>query len=146
MSYAANLGRDEIIEMLHKMGATDHMHALDRAALQSKVSTAKLLHEMLGSPVPPPDSLGGPAYTLSVPGTQLMLEMGVKAVGENGERLAPVDVVLETDSRNPAAKHRILELYTDMASNADTPVWPPRAVSTCSKNISGSSGPLEQDL
>jgi hypothetical protein len=26
-------------------------------------------------------------------------------------RLAPVDVVLETDSRNPSAKHQILELY-----------------------------------
>ena len=123
MSYAANLGRDEIIEMLHKMGATDHMHALDRAALQSKVSTAKLLHKMLGSPVPPPDSLGGPAYTLSVPGTQLMLEMGVKAVSENGERLAPVGVVLETDSRNPAAKHRILELYEEHGARVpDTPV------------------------
>ena len=123
MSYAANLGRDEIIEMLHKMGATDHMHALDRAALQSKVSTAKLLHKMLGSPIPPPDSLGGPAYTLSVPGTQLMLEMGVKAVGENGERLAPVDVVLETDSRNPEAKHRILELYAEHGVELpDTPV------------------------
>ena len=43
MSYAANLGRDEIIKMLHKMGATDHVHALDRAALQSKIDTARLL-------------------------------------------------------------------------------------------------------
>jgi hypothetical protein len=123
MSYAANLGRDEIIEMLHKMGATDHVHALERAALQSKVSTAKLLHKMIGSPIPPPDALGGPAYTLSVPGTQLMLEMGVKAIGENGERLAPVGVVLETDSRNPEAKHRILELYEEHGLEyPDTPV------------------------
>jgi hypothetical protein len=29
----------------------------------------------------------------------------------SGRRLAPVDVVLETDSRKPAAKHAILELY-----------------------------------
>jgi hypothetical protein len=33
--------------------------------------------------------------------------------GKAGERLAPVDVVLETDSRNPAAKHRILDLYVE---------------------------------
>src|ERR1700743_1908233 len=31
MSYAANLGRDRIIEMLHAMGAKDHQHALGRA-------------------------------------------------------------------------------------------------------------------
>src|SRR4029079_12891338 len=30
MSYAANLGRDEIIGMLHEMGAQDHAKALDR--------------------------------------------------------------------------------------------------------------------
>ncbi len=28
-----------------------------------------------------------------------------------GNRLAPVDVVLQTDGRNPAAKHEILEVY-----------------------------------
>jgi ankyrin repeat protein len=123
MSYAANLGRDEIIRMLHEMGATDHMHALDRAALQSKIGTAKLLHKLLGSPVPPNDSLGGPAYTLSASGTELLLELGVKVVDENGDRLAPVDVVLETDSRNPDAKHRILELYVRHGVELpDTPV------------------------
>src|SRR5439155_24629814 len=33
MSYAANLGRNEIIKMLADAGATDFAHALDRAAL-----------------------------------------------------------------------------------------------------------------
>lgn len=123
MSYAANLGRDEMIKMLHTMGATDHMRALDRAVLQSKISTAKLLHQMIGSPIPPPDALGGPAYTLSASGTELMLEMGVKIVDENGKRFAPVDVVLETDSRNPEAKHGILELYVQHGLELpDTPV------------------------
>ena len=123
MSYAANLGRDEIVEMLSNMGATDHMHALDRAALQSKISTAKLLHRLLGSPIPPPDALGGPAYTLSVSGTQLMLELGVKDFDKNGKPRAPVDVVLETDSRNPEAKHRILELYVQYGVELpDTPM------------------------
>jgi len=32
---------------------------------------------------------------------------------DEGIRLAPVHMVLESDSRNPAAKHRILELYAE---------------------------------
>jgi Ankyrin repeat len=111
MSYAANLGRDEIIRALHELGAKDHMHAAGRAVLQSKVDTARMLHEMMGSPHPPEDSLGGPAYTLSVPGTALMFEFGAQVHDQNGKRIAPVDVVLETDSRNPTAKHQILEMY-----------------------------------
>lgn len=111
MSYAANLGRDEIIRMLHSLGATDLESALQRAALQSQVRTAKLLHGLLGSPVLPDDSLGGPAYTLSAEGTELLLHLGVRVVDDRGRRLAPVDVVMQTDGRNPAAKHAILEMY-----------------------------------
>ncbi|MEO8622484.1 MAG: ankyrin repeat domain-containing protein, partial [bacterium] len=37
MSFAANLGRDAIIETLHELGARDHEHAIDRAALQSRI-------------------------------------------------------------------------------------------------------------
>ncbi len=111
LSYAANLGRDEIIKMLFELGARDLEHAIDRATLQSKIGTARMLHEMQGSPRPPDGALGGPAYTLSVSGTALMLELGAQVHDENGKRLAPVDVVLETDSRNPSSKHQILELY-----------------------------------
>lgn len=111
MSYAANLGRDRIIAMLHELGATDLMSALDRATLQSRIGTARALHAKLGSPRPPADALGGPAYTLSVSGTALMLEFGAPVRDADCKRLAPVDVVLETDSRNPFAKHQILELY-----------------------------------
>jgi hypothetical protein len=111
MSYAANLGRDDIIRMLHAMGAKDHQRALDRAVLQSKVDTAYLLHTLMGKPTPPEDSLGGPAYTLSDAGTAFLLKFGTRVVDDQGRRLAPVDVVLETDSRKPAAKHAILEMY-----------------------------------
>lgn len=111
LSYAANLGRDRIIAMLRDLGATDLQHALGRATLQGKIGTARLLHAMLGAPRPPADALGGPAYTLSVSGTALMLELGARVRDERGERLAPVDVVLETDSRQPSAKHQILEMY-----------------------------------
>jgi Ankyrin repeat len=111
MSYAANLGRDRIIKMLHELGATDLTRAIDRATLQSKIGTARMLHEMMGSPRPPEDALDGPAYTLSASGTALLFEFGAQVFDPHGKRLAPVDVVLETDSRNPSAKHAILELY-----------------------------------
>ncbi|HSE26926.1 MAG TPA: ankyrin repeat domain-containing protein [Gemmatimonadales bacterium] len=111
LSYAANLGRDRIIAMLHELGATDLEHAVDRATLQGKIGTARMLHRLLGAPTPPEGALGGPAYTLSVEGTALVLEFGGRVRDDDGRRLAPVDVVLETDSRKPEAKHAILELY-----------------------------------
>ena len=111
MSYAANLGRDRIIQMLHQMGASDQMHALDRATLQGQVDTARMLHELAGRPRPDSQALGGPAYTLSATGTALLLELGAPVVDDQGRGTAPVHVVLESDSRNPDAKHTILEMY-----------------------------------
>lgn len=111
LTYAANVGRDGIIRMLHERGATDLRTALGRALLQSKIGTARMLHEMLGRPVPPAGALGGAAYTLSASGTALVFEFGARAVDDDGRSIAPVDVVLETDSRNPSAKHSILEMY-----------------------------------
>jgi hypothetical protein len=111
MSYAANLGRDRIITMLHGLGARDLEPALGRATLQGMVGTARMLHTMMGTPRPTADALGGPAYTLNVEGTALMLELGAPVRDERDGRLAPVDVVLESDSRHPAAKHAILEMY-----------------------------------
>ena len=111
LTYAANLGRDQIIKMLHDLGATDLQSALDRATLQSKISTARMLHEMMGATRLPDDALEGPAYTLSASGTALMFELGAHVRDREGRRLAPVHVVLETDSRKPSAKHEILEMY-----------------------------------
>jgi hypothetical protein len=113
MSYAANLGRDRIITMLHGLGATDLRTAIDRATLQSKIGTAKLLHGLLGMPPASDGALGGPAYTLSVSGTEFALGIGARVHDADGKLLAPVDVVLETDGRNPAAKHAILALYEE---------------------------------
>ena len=110
LSYAANLGRDRIITMLHELGATDLITALGRATLQSKIDTARMLHAMLGAPKPPAGSLGGPAYTLSAAGTALMFELGARVYDENGKPIAPADVVLETDSRKPSEKYAILEM------------------------------------
>ena len=111
MTYAANLGRDEMIRMLHGLGATDLESAAGRAALQSHVGTADMLYALAGRPPLPEDALGGPAYTLSAEGTAFLLSQGARVVGDGGRRLAPVDVVLQTDSRKPEAKHAILALY-----------------------------------
>lgn len=123
LTYAANLGRDRLIKLLYDLGARDLETAIDRAVLQSKIGTARMLHELAGSPPPPDDALGGPAYTLSADGTAFVLELGGRVVNEKGERLAPVDIVLETDSRKPEAKHKILELYVQHGLKLpDTPV------------------------
>lgn len=126
MSYAANLGRDAIIRMLHDVGATDHVSALDRAMLQGKIETARLLYGMMGTPRLPNDPLGGSGYTLNAAGTALAFELGALAVDASGRRLAPVDIVLETDSRKPVAKHQILELY--VKHGLELPDTPPMAV------------------
>ncbi len=111
MSYAANLGRDAIIRFLHERGATDLQHAAGRAALQGQVGTVRMLHELAGRPRLPDDALGGPAYTLSVAGTAVMMALGAEVRDAAGRRLAPVDVVLQTDGRNAESKHAILEMY-----------------------------------
>jgi ankyrin repeat protein len=126
MSYAANLGRDEIIRALHDLGATDHEHAMGRALLQSQIPTARLIHQLAGAPRLPNDSLDGPAYTLSASGTALAFELGARAVDESGRTIAPIATVLETDSRKPAEKHAILEMYS--RHGASLPDTAPMAV------------------
>jgi len=52
-----------------------------------------------------------------------MLDLGARVYGDKGEQLAPADVVLETDSRKPEAKHAILEMYVQHGfALPDTPV------------------------
>lgn len=123
LSYAANVGQDAIIEMLRGLGAADLEYAFGRACLQGHIGTARKLHSMMGGPRPADHLLSWSAYTLNVEGTELLLELGARVYDDDGERLAPVDVVLETDSRNPASKRRILELYEQYGFKyRDTPV------------------------
>lgn len=125
MSYAANVGRNEIIKMLADLGATDFVFAIERAMLQGKIDTADLLYAFMGSPPAPEGALAGPAYTLNTAGTAFALRIGARVVDENGKRLAPVDVVLESDSRRPEAKHAILEMY--VANGLELPDTPTMA-------------------
>ncbi|HJP55476.1 MAG TPA: ankyrin repeat domain-containing protein [Gemmatimonadales bacterium] len=123
LSYAANLGRDGIIRLLHGLGARDLEFAIDRAILQSRVGTAALLYEMMGRPAPPDDAFGGAAYTLSVPGTEFLFRLGARVRFEDGHQSAPVETAIGSDSRNPEAKRRILALYAEHGYEyPDTPI------------------------
>ncbi len=124
MSYAANLGRDRIIEMLRGLGASDLQHAFERACLQGKLDTARMLHGR-GAQLQP-GAVMGPCETLSGEGLAFLLELGAEFADENGNRLAPVALILQTYSRNPAGKHRCLELAA--AHGADLPDTPAMAV------------------
>lgn len=125
MTYAANLGRDSIIRLLHGLGARDLESAAGRAALQGKADTVRMIWELSGRPSP--DTMGwglaGPAYTLSVEGTAVLLALGARVHGPHGVDINAIEHLLGTDSRNPSAKHRILEMWIEHGFvPPDTPV------------------------
>jgi hypothetical protein len=123
MTYAANLGRDGLIRLLHGHGARDLRSAAGRAALQSKPDTVRLIYELLGRPSLGEWTLAGPAYTLSVEGTAVLLALGARIVRPDGLDTNAMEHLLGTDSRNPAAKHRILEMWVEQGFEPpDTPV------------------------
>lgn len=123
MTYAANLGRDGIIRLLHTHGARDFESAAGRAALQGKAETARMIYELAGRPQFEKLTLAGPAYTLSVEGTAFLLTLGARVVGPKGVDANTMEHLLGTDSRNPPAKHRILQMYIEHGFEPpDTPV------------------------
>jgi hypothetical protein len=108
MSYAANVGQDAIIAMLREMGAEDLQHAFDRACLQGRIETARCLHAM-GARVLP-GMVMGPCETLSPEGLAFLLELGADLTDRDGDRLAPLALLLQTYCRGPQNKHRCLEI------------------------------------
>ena len=123
MTYAANLGRDRIIRLLYDHGARDLESAAGRAALQSKIDTLHMIYDLAGRPPVDRSSLAGPAYTLSVEGTAALLALGARVAGPDGVNHNIMEHLLGTDSRNPSAKHRILELYVEHGFEPpDTPI------------------------
>jgi hypothetical protein len=124
MSYAANLGRDRIIAMLRGLGAEDLDSAFDRAVLQGRIDTARRLYEMGARPAR--GAVMGPAETQNGDGMAFLLELGAELSDRDGNRLAPVAMLLETYCRNPAGKHRCLELVA--GQGIDLPDTPPMAV------------------
>jgi len=123
MTYAANLGRDDIIRMLFGLGASDLESAGARAALHGKVDTVRMIHDLAGRPRFDKPALAGPAYTLNVEGTAVLLALGAQVVGPAGVDQNTMEHLLGTDSRKPAARHRILEMYVEHGLELpDTPV------------------------
>jgi hypothetical protein len=121
MSYAANVGRDQIIRMLRELGATDVQHAFDRACLQGQIETARSLLAM-GAQVTP-GCVQGPCETLNHAGLELLLGLGADFADAEGSRLAPVALLLQTYCRYPEGKHRCLELAaSEGIEMPDTPV------------------------
>ena len=123
MTYAANLGRDDIIRLLHNRGARDLVSAAGRAALQNKPDTVRMIYDLAGRPSLEELTLAGPAYTLSAEGTAVLFTLGARIVGPDGVDRSTMEHLLGTDSRNPPAKHRILEMYVEHGFvPPDTPV------------------------
>jgi hypothetical protein len=125
MTYAANLGRDDIIRLLHQHGAKDLESAVARAALQGKPGTVRMVWDLAGRPAPETHGWGlaGPAYTLSVEGTAVLFALGARVNRPHGVDTNAIEHLLGTDSRNPPAKHRILEMWIEHGFEPpDTPV------------------------
>lgn len=121
LSYAANLGQDQIIAMLRKMGGEDIQHAFGRACLQGKIETARRLYAIGARPEA--DTVMGPCETLSSAGLAYLLEIGCEFADKHGSRLAPVALILQTYSRYPQGKHECLEIAAQQGiSLPDTPV------------------------
>ena len=124
MSFAANLGRDPIVRLLHALGARDYESAAGRAALAGKADTVRTIYELAGKPPVDSWSFAGPAYTLNVEGTAVLFALGVRLFGPDGIDRNTMEHLLGTDSRNPPAKHRILEMYIEHGFEPpDTPIW-----------------------
>jgi hypothetical protein len=121
MTYAANIGQDPIIRMLHEHGAADVQHAFSRACLQGRIETAHRLKAMGGRITP--GIVMGPCETLNDSGLALQLELGAELTDEHGDRFAPVAAILQTYSRYPKGKHGCLELIAAHGMKLpDTPV------------------------
>src|SRR5262245_27113065 len=48
MTFAANLGRDRIVRILHSHGAKDLISAAERAAVQGKADTVRMIYDLAG--------------------------------------------------------------------------------------------------
>jgi hypothetical protein len=121
MTYAANLGRDRVIAVLRDLGAADLQSALVRAILQGRIDTARQLYAWGGRPER--GAVMGPAETQNGAGVAYLLELGAELGDAEGDRLAPVALLLETYCRNPAGKHRCLDLCSGRGIELpDTPV------------------------
>jgi hypothetical protein len=121
MSYAANIGRLELVKAIAALGAKDFQHAFGRALLHGDIETAKWLNEH--GAVFTPGIIMGSCETLNERGFGFLDDSGASLADEKGDALAPLTMVLETYSRHPAGKHAILQRFRPRGYDwADTPM------------------------
>ena len=109
MSFAANLGKQPVIDLLVELGAEDVQFAFSRAVLQGKIDVARRLAEVGGKPERGMVML--PCETINADGLAFLVdELGAEPADKDGDRIEPLRMVLETYSRNPDGKHRCLEI------------------------------------
>jgi hypothetical protein len=121
MSHAANLGRLEIIKAVAALGARDYQHAFDRAVLQGKLECARWLHEH-GAKLEPGIVMGA-CETLNAAGLGFLADLGAPFTDDQGKRLAPLALALETYGRNPTGKHAVLTIFERQGyALPDTPI------------------------
>jgi hypothetical protein len=106
MSHAANLSRFEMVKTIAALGAQDFQHAFDRALLHGDIEIANWLHEQGAAFTP--GIIMGSCETLNDRGFAFLDDAGAPLTNSEGDRLAPLAMVLETYSRNPSGKHNIL--------------------------------------
>lgn len=109
MSHAANMGLLDMVKTIAALGAKDFDHALGRALLHGDIETARWLHEQGFAFTP--GIIMGSCETLNERGFGFLDDAGASFTNENGDKLAPLALVLETYSRNPAGKHAILQRF-----------------------------------
>jgi hypothetical protein len=102
-------GRDH--RQAARPGAMEVQHAFDRACLQGKIETGRNLHAMGAHPGP--GSMMGTCETLNHAGMSFLLERGAELTDAQGNKLAPVALILKTYSRSPNRKHPGLELAAE---------------------------------
>ena len=121
MSYAATVGREEIVTLLRSLGAEDLQHAFDRACLKGNLQTAHRLLAFGARPLP--GYVMGPCETLNPQGLRLLFELGAELTDADGDPLAPIALLLEIYYRNPSGKHECLALVEQKGVEfPDTPV------------------------
>lgn len=109
MSHAANMDKLDMVKTIAALGAKDFQHAFDRALLHGDIETAQWLYEH-GATLTPGVIMGS-CETLNERGFGFLDDAGVPLTNGEGDKLAPLAMILETYSRHPTGKHKILQRF-----------------------------------
>jgi hypothetical protein len=121
MSHAANMGLLNMVKTIAALGAKDFQHAFGRALLHGDIETAQWLYEHGATFTP--GIIMGSCETLNEYGFGFLDDAGVSFTNDKNDKLAPLAMVLETYSRNPAGKHAILQRFRKRRYHwADSPM------------------------